>query len=90
MIYQISTNQISAQLSTRRFPRHPNSPHLLDLPAGDWALKGEESGLHVIILDELDAICRKRGSLSGDTSGIRDSVVNQLLAKVRTNHTGLG
>ena len=40
------------------------------------------AGLHVIIFDELDAICRQRGSLSGDTSGVRDSVVNQLLAKL--------
>jgi vesicle-fusing ATPase len=36
----------------------------------------------VVILDELDAICRERGSLKGDSSGVRDSVVNQLLAKL--------
>ena len=34
--------------------------------------------LHVIILDEMDAIARKRGALSGDTTGVRDSVVNQV------------
>jgi vesicle-fusing ATPase len=48
----------------------------------DWAARGAASGLHVVILDELDAICRARGSLSGDSSGVRDSVVNQLLAKL--------
>jgi vesicle-fusing ATPase len=36
----------------------------------------------VIILDEMDAIARKRGSISGDSTGVRDSVVNQLLAKM--------
>jgi vesicle-fusing ATPase len=30
----------------------------------------------------MDAIARRRGSLSGDTTGVRDSVVNQLLAKM--------
>ena len=43
---------------------------------------GEDSALHVIVFDEIDAFTRERGSLSGDTSGIRDSVVNQLLAKM--------
>ncbi|KAG5179622.1 vesicle-fusing ATPase [Tribonema minus] len=38
--------------------------------------------LHVICFDELDALCRTRGSLLGDTSGVRDSVVNQILAKM--------
>jgi vesicle-fusing ATPase len=41
--------------------------------------KGDESELHVIILDELDAICRQRGTTRGDT-GVGDSVVNQLLS----------
>lgn len=30
----------------------------------------------------MDAIARKRGSVSGDTTGVRDSVVNQLLSKM--------
>jgi SpoVK/Ycf46/Vps4 family AAA+-type ATPase len=46
----------------------------------EWIDKGEESGLHVIILDEMDAFAKKRGLLRGDTTGVRDSVVNQLLA----------
>ena len=36
----------------------------------------------MIVFDEMDAFTRERGTLSGDTSGIRDSVVNQLLAKM--------
>lgn len=42
---------------------------------------GEESQLHVIILDELDALCRKRGS-SSDGTGVHDNIVNQLLSKI--------
>ena len=49
------------------------------------ALRYEEAGdasqLHVIIFDEIDAICKKRGSVSGST-GVNDSVVNQLLSKI--------
>lgn len=43
--------------------------------------KGDESGLHIIIFDELDAICKQRGSTGGGT-GVGDSVVNQLLSKM--------
>lgn len=43
--------------------------------------KGDESGLHIIIFDELDAVFKQRGSTSGGT-GVGDSVVNQLLSKV--------
>ena len=42
---------------------------------------GDESGLHIIIFDELDAICRQRGS-KNDGTGVGDSVVNQLLSKM--------
>lgn len=34
--------------------------------------------LNLVCFDEIDALCRRRGSLSGDTSGVRDSVVNQV------------
>lgn len=47
----------------------------------EYKAKGEESSLHIIIFDELDAICKQRGS-RGDSTGVGDSVVNQLLAKV--------
>ena len=48
----------------------------------EYKEKGDESGLHIIIFDELDAICKQRGSRN-DGTGVGDSVVNQLLAKVR-------
>eukprot|EP00039_Didymoeca_costata_P018631 m.334288 g.334288 ORF g.334288 m.334288 type:complete len:750 (-) comp17328_c0_seq1:1265-3514(-) len=43
--------------------------------------RGENSRLHIIIFDEIDAICKERGSTSGGT-GVADSVVNQLLSKI--------
>lgn len=46
-----------------------------------YKAKGDESGLHIIIFDELDAICKQRGSTNNGT-GVGDSVVNQLLSKV--------
>lgn len=42
---------------------------------------GPNSGLHIIIFDEIDAICKSRGSVAG-ASGVHDTVVNQLLAKI--------
>ncbi|OMP81588.1 Vesicular-fusion protein sec18 [Diplodia seriata] len=44
--------------------------------------KGEESELHIIIFDELDAVCKQRGSGAGGGTGVGDSVVNQLLSKL--------
>lgn len=52
------------------------------LPKWQYKAKGDESGLHIIIFDELDAICKQRGSQNSGT-GVGDSVVNQLLSKVR-------
>jgi len=42
---------------------------------------GDNSMLHIIIFDEMDAIMKKRGSTS-DSTGVNDSVVNQLLSKI--------
>jgi len=42
---------------------------------------GINSGLHIIIFDEIDAICKQRGSIAG-ASGVHDTVVNQLLSKI--------
>ncbi len=42
---------------------------------------GANSGLHIIIFDEIDAICKTRGSVAGN-SGVNDTVVNQLLSKI--------
>ena len=43
--------------------------------------KGTKSNLHMIIFDEIDAICKTRGTVVGGT-GVNDSVVNQLLSKL--------
>lgn len=37
--------------------------------------------MHIIIFDEIDAICKQRGSMAGST-GVHDTVVNQLLSKI--------
>lgn len=42
---------------------------------------GINSGLHIIIFDEIDAICKQRGTMTGGT-GVHDTVVNQLLSKI--------
>ncbi|KAL4857940.1 Vesicle-fusing ATPase [Chlorella vulgaris] len=47
----------------------------------DYKRMGEESDLHVIIFDEIDAICKSRGSVK-DGSGVHDTIVNQLLTKI--------
>jgi vesicle-fusing ATPase len=47
----------------------------------EYKKKGDESNLHIIIFDELDAICKERGARNTGT-GVGDSVVNQLLAKL--------
>ena len=44
--------------------------------------KGDESSLHIIIFDEIDAICRKRGSTGNSGTGVHETVVNQLLSKM--------
>lgn len=86
-----------AHLLGAREPQIVNGPEILDkfigeaekkvrdlfLPAElEYKEAGEDSALHMIILDEMDAIARKRGSMTSDTTGVRDSVVNQLLAKM--------
>jgi len=47
----------------------------------EYKKRGDSSDLHIIIFDELDAICKQRGS-KNDGTGVGDSVVNQLLAKM--------
>ncbi|KFK28754.1 hypothetical protein AALP_AA7G042300 [Arabis alpina] len=47
----------------------------------DQRTLGDASELHVIIFDEIDAICKARGS-SRDGTGVHDSIVNQLLTKI--------
>ena len=47
----------------------------------EQAEMGDGSMLHIIIMDEMDAICKQRGSVK-DGTGVSDSVVNQLLSKI--------
>ncbi|KAH6764278.1 AAA-type ATPase family protein [Perilla frutescens var. frutescens] len=47
----------------------------------DQRTLGDQSELHIIIFDEIDAICKSRGS-TRDGTGVHDSIVNQLLTKI--------
>ena len=49
----------------------------------ELAEKGDESGLHIIIFDEIDAICKSRGAGGGGAGNeVSDNVVNQILTKL--------
>ncbi|GMI18746.1 hypothetical protein TrLO_g14369 [Triparma laevis f. longispina] len=78
-------------------PKIVNGPEILDKYVGgseekiralfadaekEQASQGDASQLHIIILDEMDAICKSRGSGAGGNTGVGDSVVNQLLSKI--------
>lgn len=91
----LMARQIGKMLNARE-PKIVNGPEILNKFVGaseenirklfadaekEYKSKGDESGLHIIIFDELDAICKQRGSTGGGT-GVGDSVVNQLLSKV--------
>ena len=88
--------QIGKMLNARE-PKVINGPEVLNKYVGqseenirklfadaekEYKEKGDESGLHIIIFDELDAVCKQRGSGSGGGTGVGDSVVNQLLSKL--------
>jgi len=47
----------------------------------EYKEKKDDSDLHIIIFDEIDAICKKRGQNS-DGTGVGDNIVNQLLTKM--------
>mmetsp|Transcript_25776 Transcript_25776/g.54490 ORF Transcript_25776/g.54490 Transcript_25776/m.54490 type:complete len:550 (-) Transcript_25776:756-2405(-) len=87
--------QIGKVLNARE-PKIVNGPEILNKYVGGSEEKvrelfaeaekeqlemGDHSMLHIIILDEMDAICKSRGSNRSD-SGVSDSVVNQLLSKI--------
>lgn len=87
--------QIGNMLNARE-PKIVNGPQILDKYVGESEANirrlfadaeeeekrlGPNSGLHIIIFDEIDAICKARGSVAGN-SGVHDTVVNQLLAKI--------
>ncbi|KAK2740193.1 transport between ER and Golgi ATPase protein [Myotisia sp. PD_48] len=88
--------QIGKMLNARE-PKVINGPEVLNKYVGqseenirklfadaekEYKEKGDESGLHIIIFDELDAVCKQRGSGSAGGTGVGDSVVNQLLSKL--------
>lgn len=88
--------QIGKMLNARE-PKVVNGPEVLNKYVGqseenirklfadaekEYKEKGDESGLHIIIFDELDAVCKQRGSGAGGGTGVGDSVVNQLLSKL--------
>lgn len=85
------------QMLNAREPKVINGPEVLNKYVGqseenirklfadaekEYKEKGDDSGLHIIIFDELDAVCKQRGSGSGGGTGVGDSVVNQLLSKL--------
>lgn len=85
-----------AKFLRAREPKIVNGPEILDKFVGsseakirelfadaekEYKKEGENSQLHIIILDELDAICKQRGS-NRDGTGVHDSIVNQLLSKI--------
>ncbi|KAI0392474.1 vesicle fusion factor [Xylariaceae sp. FL0594] len=88
--------QIGKMLNARP-PKVINGPEVLNKYVGqseenirklfadaeaEYKERGEESSLHIIIFDELDAVCKQRGSGAGGGTGVGDSVVNQLLSKL--------
>uniref|UniRef100_A0A0P5LEC9 Vesicle-fusing ATPase n=1 Tax=Daphnia magna TaxID=35525 RepID=A0A0P5LEC9_9CRUS len=91
----LMARQIGKMLNARE-PKIVNGPQILDKYVGESEANirrlfadaeeeekrlGPNSGLHIIIFDEIDAICKSRGSVAG-ASGVHDTVVNQLLAKI--------
>ncbi|EAW09819.1 AAA family ATPase SEC18 [Aspergillus clavatus NRRL 1] len=88
--------QIGKMLNARE-PKVINGPEVLNKFVGqseenirklfadaekEYKEKGDDSGLHIIIFDELDAVCKQRGSGAAGGTGVGDSVVNQLLSKL--------
>lgn len=89
------------QMLNGKDPVVVNGPEILDKYVGEsekkvrelfapaeeeWRLRGPESDLHVIVLDELDAICKQRGKGNSAGSSVGDTVVNQFLAKMDGYH----
>ncbi|CAG8670850.1 18051_t:CDS:10 [Dentiscutata erythropus] len=91
----LMARQIGKMLNARE-PKIVSGPEILNKYVGqseenirklfaeaekEYKEKGDESGLHIIIFDEIDAICKQRGGRS-DSTGVGDSIVNQLLSKM--------
>uniref|UniRef100_A0A8D3D937 Vesicle-fusing ATPase n=1 Tax=Scophthalmus maximus TaxID=52904 RepID=A0A8D3D937_SCOMX len=91
----LMARQIGKMLNSRE-PKIVNGPEILNKYVGESEANirklfaeaeeeqkrlGANSGLHIIIFDELDAICKQRGTGASST-GVHDTVVNQLLSKI--------
>jgi vesicle-fusing ATPase len=80
-------------LITTTEPKVVNGPELLNKYVGQgeenirnlFADAKNDDNLHVIIFDEIDAICKKRGK-SGSLSNVTDSMVNQFLSMIDGVH----
>eukprot|EP00168_Porphyra_purpurea_P003000 TRINITY_DN1357_c0_g1_i3.p1 TRINITY_DN1357_c0_g1~~TRINITY_DN1357_c0_g1_i3.p1 ORF type:complete len:557 (+),score=258.51 TRINITY_DN1357_c0_g1_i3:242-1912(+) len=60
-----------------------NIRKLFEAAEAEYAEAGDASELHIIIFDEIDAICKQRGSAGAGAAGsVHDTVVNQLLSKI--------
>ena len=80
------TGPTTHELTESSFPRYvgeaeANIRRLFAEAEEEEKRMGPNSGLHIIIFDEIDAICKARGSVAGG-SGVNDTVVNQLLSKI--------
>jgi vesicle-fusing ATPase len=58
-----------------------NIRNLFKEAEAEYRERGDDSELHIIIFDEIDAICKHRGNVR-DGTGVHDTVVNQLLSKI--------
>jgi vesicle-fusing ATPase len=91
----LMARQIGKMLNTVE-PKIVNGPEVLDKFVGgseakvrelfedarkDQQENGEQAQLHLIIFDEIDSICKKRGTVTG-AAGVADTVVNQLLSMI--------
>ncbi|KAH8856784.1 Vesicle-fusing ATPase 2 [Schistosoma japonicum] len=91
----LMARQIGTMLNARE-PKIVNGPSILDKYVGESEANirklfadaeeeekrmGAKSALHIIIFDEIDAICKTRGSTGGG-AGVHDTVVNQLLTNI--------
>jgi len=85
-----------AKVLKSKEPKIVNGPELFDKFVGETERKirelftdavndekklGPQSQLHIIIFDEFDAICKKRGTINNGT-GVNDSAVNMLLSMI--------
>lgn len=89
--------RVIGQILNTREPKIVNGPEILDKYVGqseaniralfsdaedEWHEKGIYSGLHLVIFDEIDALCRKRREIINETNNVANNVVNQLLSMI--------